>query len=408
MTLLVLNRRPIVEQIPGWLADLDPDVVLITARSVVPDQTLAAAGRRYREVVVVDDYDQPDVERLALELAQRHRVRRVLGTAEVDVLRAARVREQLGIPGQGVESATAYRDKFRMKTITARAGLPVTRMRLIRSAADLRAVAEAGGFPIVVKPVAGGGSVGVRVVPDAKTLDRLGAELAGVAPGRLMAETWVSGEVLVLDGLMAGGKLMQCWPVRLRYPNLTSVVDWKPSIGWMLPRGDELGERLLAFVADVVAALPAPQEVTAVHAEVFHTGDDRLLLGEIACRPGGSGHAPAFELAFGVNLFAASLRGQAGWYDPVALAKPPGVLAGFSWFTPRRGRLLEAPARCPLPRVADFTSFARIGAEYAGASSIADHIARALVAGPPGTDLGEPLAELESWWDTACRWAPIG
>lgn len=406
MTLLVLNRRPIVDRIPDWLADLDPDLVLITARSVVTDRTIAATDR-YREVVVVDDYDHQDVERLALELARRHRVRRVLGTAEVDVLRAARIRERLGISGQGVESATAYRDKFRMKTIVARAGLPVTRMRLVRSTADLRAVAEAGGFPIVVKPVAGGGSVGVRVVPDVETLDRLGAELAGVTPGKLMTETWVSGEVLVVDGLMAGGKLLQCCPVRLRYTNLASVVDAKPSIGWMLPRGDELGERLLAFVGDVVAALPAPSEVTAVHAEVFHTEDDRLLLGEIACRPGGVGHAPAFDLAFGVNLFAASLRGQAGWFDPVALAKPPRVSAGFSWFTSRRGRLLSAPARCPLPGVADFTSIARIGVEYAGASSISDHIARALVTGPLGADLSEPLAELESWWDTACRWAPV-
>ncbi|MFC4856085.1 ATP-grasp domain-containing protein [Actinophytocola glycyrrhizae] len=406
MTFLVLNRRPILDRIPDWLDDLGHDLVLVTARSVAPDRVLEEVAGRYREVVVIDDYDHSDVERLALSLAQRHRVERVLTTAEIDVLRAARIRERLGLPGQGVESATAYRDKFVMKTIAARAGIPVARMRPVRSAADLRALAEEGGFPIVVKPLAGAGSVGVRVVPDHPALDRLVAELGEIVPGRLLAETWVSGEVLVVDGLMAGGKLLQCWPIRLRYPNLAAATDGKPNTGWMLRRGDELGERLLAFVSEVVAALPAPEEVTGVHAEVFHTADGRLVLDEIASRPGGTGHTPTFERAFGVNLYGASLRGQAGWYDADELARQPRALVGFAFFMRRHGRLVEVPAACPLPGVVDFTSTARAGAEYAAPRSITDFLARILVEAPHGTDLDGPVSEVAEWWGSACRWAP--
>jgi phosphoribosylaminoimidazole carboxylase (NCAIR synthetase) len=408
MTFLVLNRRPVAERIPHWLADLGHDLVLVTARSVAPDRVLDAVAGQYREVVVVDDYDHPDVEALVLSLAERHRAERVLTTAEIDVLRAARVRERLGIPGQGVESATAYRDKFVMKSRAARAGIPVARMRPVRSAGDLRALAGEGGFPIVVKPLAGAGSVGVRVVADHRELDRLVAELGEIVPGRLLAETWVSGEVLVVDGLMAGGKLLQCWPIRLRYPNLAAATEGRPNTGWMLRRGDELGERLLAFVSDVVAALPAPDEVTGVHAEVFHTADGALVLDEIACRPGGTGHTPTFERAFGVNLYGASLRGQAGWYDADELARQPDALVGFAFFMRRHGRLVEVPASCPLPGVVEFTSTARAGAEYAAPRSITDFLTRVLVEAPHGTDLDGPMAELESWWAAACRWAPAG
>ncbi|MFE4924862.1 acetyl-CoA carboxylase biotin carboxylase subunit family protein [Streptomyces sp. NPDC056661] len=405
MTFLVLNRRPIVDKIPDWLADLDTDLVLVTARSVLTPRTLTKAADRYREIVVVDDYNSPDVERVALELARRNKVRRVLSTAEIDVIRAARIREQLGLPGQGVESALAYRDKYRMKTIVAAAGLAVSRMRLVRSPAEVSAFAEDGGFPVVLKPVAGGGSVGVGVVPDEAAIDLLAGDLRGEGATQLLAESWVAGETIVVDGLMAGGQVMQCWPVRMRHRNLTALTDAKPRIGWMLRRGDSLGERAVAFVEQVVAALPAPSEVTAFHAELFHTDDDRLLLGEIACRPGGCGHAPIFEQAFGVNLFAASLRGQAGCIDRVALNKPPQVLAGFGWFTPARGKLLAAPTKCSLPDVVSFTTTARVGSKYSGASSISDDIARVITTAPHGIDLDDRMSDIEEWWNASCRWA---
>jgi biotin carboxylase len=407
VTLLVLNRRPLVESIPGWLSDIDPSVVLLTAASAVRPGTLDRVADRYREVVLVDDYAGESVETLALELARRHRVTRVLSTAEVDVLRAARIRERLGLPGQDVRSATVYRDKFRMKSVAAAAGLPVAGMRRIDAPRDLADFADSCGFPIVVKPVDGGGSVGVAVLSDATALHEWIASVGTSEPHGLLAETWVSGEQVVVDGLMAGGEIVQCWALRMRHPYLTTVAEARACVGWMLPRGDALGERARDFAARVVRALPGPAEVTAFHAELFHTADDRLVLCEIACRPGGTCHVPAFELAFGVNLYAASLRGQAGRRDPVSeRADDPRMLTGWAQFPPRAGRLLAVPAACPLPGVHAYSHTAAVGTEYHGARSVADNIARVLVAGPAGTDLAGRLAEVEAWWAANCRWAP--
>ncbi|MEU6073970.1 hypothetical protein [Micromonospora sp. NPDC047074] len=405
MTLLVLNRRPIVDRIPGWLADLGEDLVLVTAASALRSGAPEPAG--YRQVTVVEDYDHPDVEQALVEIGRKHRVRRIIGTTEIDVLRAARVRQRLGLPGQNLDSARAYRDKHRMKTIAAAAGVPVAAMRLLGRVAELDDFVATNGLPCVVKPVSGAGSVGVQVLSDQVAVRRFVAEHAGSAPDRFLVESWVAGPVYHVDGLMAGGRVLQCWPSRMRYPNLDAVTHSRPFISWMLPAADRTGQRLRDLMATVVAALPAPAEATAFHAEVFHCPDDRLLLCEIACRPGGGGIVPTYERALGVNLYAASLRGQAG-EDPSAVAGQvePRQLAGFGWFAPKRGRLLSVPDNCPIPGVYRYAASGRPGTRYQGARSISDNIAKILLAGPADEDLDERMARLESWWDDSCDWLP--
>lgn len=409
MTFLVLNRRPLVDRIPQWLADIDDDLVLLTARASAPAEVLAQHGQRYREVVVVDDYDGPAVEKLTLELAGRHQFTRVLSNTELDVLRAARIREKLDLPGQDITSATAYRDKFEMKSIIATTGLLVPFMRRIRSAAELRKFARDAGFPFVTKPTHGGGSVGVRVMLDPSAVERFIAETGGAEWTGLMAESWVNGDLYHVNGLMAGGQIVQSWPFGYRYPNLATVTDSRPVIGWMLLPGDRIGKRLNDFTAAVIRALPAPEEVTAFHAEMFLDQDDRIVMCEIACRPGGVGIVPAYERGLGVNLYAASLRGQAG-YAPAAahLVDEPAELAGFLWFPPRIGRLVTLPAGCPHPGVYRYSTTAAVGTEHHGARAMSDNIAQALVAGPGWRDLHPWMAELEAWWDAECCWAPIG
>jgi biotin carboxylase len=405
VTVLVLNRRQIIGLIPGWLSDLGEDLVLVTAASAVPDPAASAGLGAYRHVSVIEDYDSPHVEQLMLDLARRFGVHRILGVTEIDVLRAARIRGRLHLPGQDLTSALAYRDKFQMKSILARAGLPVAPMRLLESAAALRDFAGCGGFPVVVKPVAGAGSVGVCVLASRLSVDRFIADHPDIEPGALLAESWIDGPAYHVDGLMAGGQVVQCWPSRMRYPNLDTVTRSRPFASWMLPPANPAGRRLREFLAAVVAALPGPPEVTAFHAEVFHAPDDRLVLCEIACRPGGGGIVPTYEHAFGINLYAASLRGQAG-LPPERLDAQPGVLGGFAWFPARAGRLRELPAECPLAGVYRYVPVRSPRNVYDAPHSISDCIAQALVEGTADEDLDNRIATLEAWWDQACVWEP--
>ena len=199
--------------------------------------------------------------------------------------------------------------------------------------------------------------------------------------------------------------VLRAWP-SLTTANLLAVKGPSPMLSNMLRPDDPRTSRLQRFVADVVAALPPVMETTAFHAEVFHTIDDRLVLCEIACRPGGCGHAPVFERAFGANLYAASLRGQAGCTEPAQdMSVVPRCLAGFAWFPPRLGVLKRIPSTCPLPGVFSYQTKATAGQSYAGAHSIADHIASLFVLGPVWQDLEPRVRAVKDWWFDQCIWA---
>jgi phosphoribosylaminoimidazole carboxylase (NCAIR synthetase) len=405
VTVLVLNRRPLVERIGSWLADAGADLVLVTAASALRDGELDRCRHRFADVHVVPDYDGPDVARTALDAARRHRFTRVVSSTEVDLLRAARLRVHLGLPGQRPASALAFRDKHRMKSLAAAAGLPVAPMRRVVSARALHEFSRAVGFPLVVKPVDGGGSVGVRRLSGPADLARFTSGSTRFVPA-LLAEAWVDGDCWVVDGLMAGRAVVQSCAVRMGHSNLSVVTAGRHMTGWTPPVTDPVGRQVREFAAAVVAALPGPEETTAFHAEVFRRPDGELVLCEIAARPGGSGHAPAYEQGFGVNLHGATLRGQAG-LAPAAtpLVPEPVVRSGFCWLTPRDGVLLARPAHCPVPGVRYYRPTAEAGSRHHGARSVADHVAEVLVAADGDEDLGARLAEVEDWWAANAAWS---
>jgi hypothetical protein len=173
----------------------------------------------------------------------------------------------------------------------------------------------------------------------------------------------------------------------------------------MVSKDDPIRLRITEFIAKVVRALPAIEEVTAVHAEVFHTANDILILCEIACRPGGCGHVPVYQYALGLNLYAESLRGQAGSTNqPADLLDNPRCMAGFGWFPPRNGILRQLPKHCPLPGIFSYSTSGKIGSTYESARSVSDNIARAFAAGPADQDLKPTLDALQAWWKDACIW----
>jgi formate-dependent phosphoribosylglycinamide formyltransferase (GAR transformylase) len=84
---------------------------------------------------------------------------------------AALLRERLGIPGLSVETARLCRDKVRMKAFLRERGVACAESAAVRGTADAHAFAERVGFPLIVKPVAGFGSLSTWRVGDRAELD---------------------------------------------------------------------------------------------------------------------------------------------------------------------------------------------------------------------------------------------
>jgi len=96
---------------------------------------------------------------------------------EMSVPIAARLAEALGLPGNPVAAVDAARDKFATRAIMQDAGLATPANSLIEKAADLDAAAKNVGFPAVIKPIAGAGSMGVCRVDTEEELRRIYAKV---------------------------------------------------------------------------------------------------------------------------------------------------------------------------------------------------------------------------------------
>ena len=77
---------------------------------------------------------------------------------EPGVLLAARLREALDLPGMRPDQALTFRDKERMKRALDDASIRTPRHQAAATEAECREAAEAIGYPLIVKPIAGSGS----------------------------------------------------------------------------------------------------------------------------------------------------------------------------------------------------------------------------------------------------------
>ncbi|MFO1375867.1 MAG: D-alanine--D-alanine ligase [Steroidobacteraceae bacterium] len=102
--------------------------------------------------------------------------------------------DALGVPctGSGVLGAALTLDKIRTKQVWQATGLPTPRFARLPRGADVRRIAAAVGFPLIVKPSCEGSSVGVSRVFDATGLDDAVA-LAARYPGELLIEELIEG-----------------------------------------------------------------------------------------------------------------------------------------------------------------------------------------------------------------------
>lgn len=400
---LVLNTKKILHRLVEWFPEAREELVVVSTPSALSDVGFRAMARQFRHLHVVESFDQASMDDDLAMLGERFGVRRVLSTGERDVLRAARLRERLGLPGQDTVSATAFRNKYVMKSIVAAAGIPVAPMHRISGADDLRDFAAGVGYPLVLKRLDAGGSNGTRVMWNEEELreyTRTWPPPGARAPQ--LAEAWVDGDFYQVNGLMDTGKIVLGQPSHNPYSDWFSVAYDAPGMNGMLADEHPLSRRLRESAAQVVAALPAVEGVCAFQTEFFHTPDDRLVLCEAACRAGGSLMVDTHEATLGVNLHGASLLGQAGRSDQVRF-DITGERRGFARFPPGRGVLRALPAHCPLPRTLRYAATGEVGRAYDGAENLASYVAE-IEFTLSDVDTASELREVEEWWDHNVLW----
>ncbi len=393
---LVLNRFGLSSMFyPEWLEGMD--VYMITEEgAVTPSDDLS----NYTSVLKFSEYlNNPEVEIRALELHKEVHFDEVIALSEFDLIRAARLRKLMGVEGQDLESATAYRDKFRMKSILRSAGIPVADFRKIDAVDDLLAFAEQYGFPLVVKPRRGAGSLGVRVVENFEelcTYAALAPEFRSDGSADLLAEVYIPHELLHVDGAVFENKVIMCWPSHATYGlafhgrTVNRCTMFEPQ--------DPMLDEVRDLVERTLVALPTPR-VSIFHAEVFATADGELIVNEIASRMGGGRIKTMLHAAFGINLEEWYVRNAWRHGSPVLSDFPAPLIGAFSLYPPPEdGVLTSAPTECSIPGVFKFRLEVPIGAQLNAPTSISDVIGSATAVASSANEVCAVLDRVDEWF----------
>jgi formate-dependent phosphoribosylglycinamide formyltransferase (GAR transformylase) len=247
--------------------------------------------------------DEGGVAAVIRELARQVRIDQVECLWEPYMLLAARLREELGLPGLTVAQTVPFRDKERMKQVLDAAGIRTPRHESSTTVSGVWTAAERLGFPLIVKPIAGAGSADTYRVDSAAELDDILPMLRHVP--EVSVEEFVDAEEFTYDTICVDGEVLFeniCW-YRPR-PLLTKLHEWISPVTVALRDLDvpELqGGRALG--AAVVKVLGFREGFT--HMEWYRKGDGEVVFGEIGARPPGARTVDVMNYATDADLFVA-------------------------------------------------------------------------------------------------------
>lgn len=241
----------------------------------------------------------------------------------------ARIAERLGLPFHSIAAADLARDKHRAREACSAAGLPGPAFSRIESAHDLDAAAMRVGFPAVLKPVSGVGSVQtyrisgepdlrqryqsiVGEVRDARSTarehlssDKDWFDLMWSGVPTLTLESWIDGPKYDVDLLLDSGEVV--------YAHATD--DLEPcglrDVRRVAPSGlDDAAEaELIAHAAACVRALGFRRG--AFNVEVKRTASGPRMI-EVNGRLGGYSTTDIHRAVWGVDLVEQWLRSSLG------------------------------------------------------------------------------------------------
>ena len=235
------------------------------------------------------------------ELARRVPIDRVECLWEPYMLLAARLRDELGLPGLTVTQTFPFRDKELMKELLGAAGLRTPGHASTDTVAGVWAAAERLGFPLIVKPIAGAGAADTYRADSAADLDAILPMLRHVP--QVIVEEFVDGEEFTYDTICAGGRVLFeniCW-YRPR-PLLTRLHEWISPVTVALRELDvpdlSAGRALGAAAVETLGFRDG-----FTHMEWYRTADGEAVFGEIGARPPGGRMVDVMNYATDADLF---------------------------------------------------------------------------------------------------------
>lgn len=164
-----------------------------------------AAKAAQADEIILTDYRQESFPRFAARLREAWNFDAVLSITEAGVAVAARLNKLFGMRGSDETSIAYLNDKAKMRALLHANGFAEVAYAVLRERADISDFAARAGFPLILKPVDGGGSHGIHKVNSIgeaeAAFDNLSAEGFTV-----LAEEYIDGQEYSVESFSFNGE----------------------------------------------------------------------------------------------------------------------------------------------------------------------------------------------------------
>ncbi|WP_407554655.1 ATP-grasp domain-containing protein [Streptomyces sp. Pv4-95] len=361
------------------------------------DWQRAYVGDRFR---VADPSDPSAVTGAVAALLASHAGPGAVLTWDETLLEStAEAARRLGLPHMSPEAVRRCRDKLTTRRLLGAAGVPSAGFRHVRTAQEALAAAESLGWPVVVKPRALAGSIGVTLAAGPDQLSHaveqaLTATFPGIgARDGALVEEYLSGPEISVDCAVFDGAVRV---VNVAHKRLGFAPYFEETGHLVAPwRAEPWADEVQAVVTDAHTALGIRTGLTHTELRLTPTGprvvevNGRLggdfipLLGTLAT--GVDPVAAAADIALGrtpdlrptrdrcaeVRFIYPECDGVVQTLDLTAAAAEPGIVEAVALAAP--GSRLLLPPRGIVPRLAALLAVGETPEECAAALDRARH-----------------------------------
>lgn len=304
----------------------------------------------------------------------------VMSLTEYGLLPAARASEALGLRGLSPAVVERTRDKLLMRKALAEV-VPVE-AAMVHSAEDVRSFSRRVGWPVILKPRDGVGSIDIRFLRDEEELRKV--SFAGKS---YLAEEFLVGREFSIEAFSFDGQHMIAGineETNAEKNVFTEFLEIAHQMPADLPEEDR--EAIGAFVRRVLDGLGITDGPT--HTEIILTKDGPRLI-ETHTRIAGDHLTDLVQMTTGIDLIGLSVAWAARRISAAASVPYHRQGAAIRYFTPPPGRVKYVSGVTPwraLPGVVDISLPVEVGSSIKPVHRADDRVGYVMAVAPTSSE----------------------
>ncbi len=303
MTILCLTSYLKGEDFITAAKETGATVILVTSESLAEAAwPWSAIDQAFFMPVIDGQWSMDDLLKSISYLARTSWLDRIVALDDLDLEKAAMLREHLRVRGMGDTRTRYFRDKLAMRRRARESGIPVPDFIHVLNHSALNEFFESVPAPWVLKPRSAAGSIGVQKVESAEEAWKLINELEDEQSFHLI-EAYLPGRVYHVDSIVIDGEVL--FAAAHAYMDAPMVV----AHGGGVFRSHSLAtdDPDLPLLKDINQRVMKSMGLTSgvSHTEFIKSDEDgQFYFLETSARVGGAHLAEMIEAETGINLWA--------------------------------------------------------------------------------------------------------